>query len=126
MSERARWAYSVSSPILRRYALTMTRRIAERYRDHLALALWHIDNELGCHVPYDYSDDSAAGSKPGTGPSPRSTPHSELLLPGTGVPPEIMCPPNRDNSQGRVVSVFAALARESASASWRCKGRNRS
>ncbi|MFC7641890.1 beta-galactosidase [Streptosporangium lutulentum] len=64
MSERARWAYSVSSPILRRYALTMTRRIAERYRDHLALALWHIDNELGCHVPYDYSDDSAAARNP--------------------------------------------------------------
>ena len=55
-----RQAYRVSSPVYREYALRMTRTMAERYRDHPALALWHVDNELGCHVPHDFSDDAAA------------------------------------------------------------------
>ena len=32
----------------------------ERYRDHPAVVLWHINNELGCHMAYDYSDQAAA------------------------------------------------------------------
>jgi len=55
-----RQAYRVSSPVYRRYALRMARTVAERYAAHPALALWHVDNELGCHVPHDFSDDSAA------------------------------------------------------------------
>lgn len=55
-----RQAYSVSSPVLRDYALRMTRFMAERYGDHPALAIWHVDNELGCHVAHDFSDDAAA------------------------------------------------------------------
>ena len=42
--------YSPSSSIYRQYAAQMTRALAERYKDHPALALWHVDNELGCHV----------------------------------------------------------------------------
>lgn len=42
--------YSPSSGIYRKYAAKMTRALAERYQDHPALALWHVDNELGCHV----------------------------------------------------------------------------
>lgn len=42
--------YSPSSSVYRSYAAAMTRRLAERYKDHPALALWHVDNELGCHV----------------------------------------------------------------------------
>lgn len=38
----------------------MTRVMAERYAEHPALALWHVDNELGCHVPQDFSDHAAA------------------------------------------------------------------
>ena len=60
LHQGGRQAYSVSSPVFRDYALRMTRTMAERYRDHPALALWHVDNELGCHVPHDYSDDAAA------------------------------------------------------------------
>lgn len=56
----SRQAYAVSAPLFRDYALTMTRAMAERYADHPALALWHVDNELGCHVPHDYSDHAAA------------------------------------------------------------------
>lgn len=60
LHQGGRQAYAVSSPVFRDYAVRMTRVIAERYRNHPALALWHIDNELGCHVPHDYSDQAAA------------------------------------------------------------------
>lgn len=42
--------YSPSSSVYREYAAKMTRTLAERYKDHPALVLWHVDNELGCHV----------------------------------------------------------------------------
>jgi beta-galactosidase len=48
-----------TSPVFRSYALRLARAIAERYRDHPALAAWHVNNELGCHNIYDYSDDAA-------------------------------------------------------------------
>lgn len=56
----ARQAYSVSNPVFRSYALGMTQRMAQRYANHPALALWHVDNELGCHNSHDYSDDAAS------------------------------------------------------------------
>lgn len=46
--------YSPSSSVYRAYAAKMTRVLAERYKDHPALALWHVDNELGCHVSEFY------------------------------------------------------------------------
>ena len=53
--------YSPSSAIFRRYAATMTRVLAERYKDHPALVLWHVDNELGCHVgEFHGPEDTAA------------------------------------------------------------------
>ena len=52
--------YSPSSSVYRRYATAMTRVIAERYKDHPALALWHVDNELGCHVGEFYGEEDAA------------------------------------------------------------------
>lgn len=59
LHQGGRQAYSVSSPVFRDHALRMTRVMAERYGRHPALALWHVDNELGCHVPHDCSDDAA-------------------------------------------------------------------
>lgn len=59
LGQGSRQAYSVTHPLWRRYAVGMARRIAERYRDHPALALWHIDNELGAHAPHDFSDAAA-------------------------------------------------------------------
>lgn len=59
LHQGSRQSYAVSSPVFRDYALRMTRRMAERYREHPALALWHVDNELGCHVPHDHSDAAA-------------------------------------------------------------------
>jgi beta-galactosidase len=52
--------YSPSSAVYRRYATGITRVIAERYKDHPALALWHVDNELGCHVSEFYGEEDAA------------------------------------------------------------------
>ena len=60
LSPGARQSYSVSSRIWRDYAVRMAVAVAERYADHPALALWHVDNEIGCHVPHDYSDNAAA------------------------------------------------------------------
>jgi beta-galactosidase len=52
--------YSPSSAVYRRYATGITRVLAERYKDHPALALWHVDNELGCHVSEFYGEEDAA------------------------------------------------------------------
>ena len=52
--------YSPSSAAYRRYATGITRVLAERYKDHPALALWHVDNELGCHVSEFYGEEDAA------------------------------------------------------------------
>lgn len=59
LSPGARQAYSVSSRTWREYAVRMAVAVARRYADHPALALWHVDNEVGCHVPHDYSDSAA-------------------------------------------------------------------
>ncbi|WP_433383585.1 beta-galactosidase [Actinoplanes sp. CA-142083] len=48
-----------TSPVFRTHALRLVRAIATRYADHPALAAWHVNNELGCHNVYDYSDDAA-------------------------------------------------------------------
>ena len=48
-----------TSPVFRRYALDLLEGIAARYADHPALAAWHVNNELGCHNVYDFSDDAA-------------------------------------------------------------------
>ncbi|GAA3728026.1 beta-galactosidase [Salinactinospora qingdaonensis] len=55
-----RQSYCPSSPVYREKALELTEHIATRYREHPALALWHIDNELGCHNAHCYCDVSAA------------------------------------------------------------------
>lgn len=50
-----------TSEVFRRYALRLTEKMAEHYKDHPALVSWHVSNELGCHNRFDYSDDAAAG-----------------------------------------------------------------
>ncbi|MET1089690.1 MAG: beta-galactosidase [Arthrobacter sp.] len=52
--------YTPSSAAYRRYATGITRVLAERYKDHPALALWHVDNELGCHVSEFYGQEDTA------------------------------------------------------------------
>lgn len=45
----SRQAWCPSSPVYRRYALSLVERLARHYTGHPALALWHVSNELGGH-----------------------------------------------------------------------------
>jgi beta-galactosidase len=55
-----RQAYCPSSPAYREAAAAMAQAMAERYREHPALAMWHVNNEYGCHVDRCFCDVSAA------------------------------------------------------------------
>jgi beta-galactosidase len=55
----ARQHYCPSAPAYREAAVDLARRLAERYADHPAVAMWHIGNEYGCHVPACYCETSA-------------------------------------------------------------------
>jgi beta-galactosidase len=56
----SRQAYCPSAPEYRQAAARLVERLATRYADHPALALWHVNNEYGCHVARCYCDVSAA------------------------------------------------------------------
>jgi beta-galactosidase len=51
--------YCPSSPVYRDAARRLVEALADRYAGHPALALWHIGNEYGCHVPACWCDVSA-------------------------------------------------------------------
>lgn len=55
----ARATFCPSSPAYRDAAAAITTKLAERYAGHPALALWHVHNEYGGHVPACYCDRSA-------------------------------------------------------------------
>jgi len=52
--------YCPSSAAYREQARGLVQALAEHYRDHPVLALWHIDNEYACHVTECFCDASAA------------------------------------------------------------------
>jgi beta-galactosidase len=51
--------YSPHSRAYREHAARLVAKLAERYRDHPALALWHVDNEYACHFSEDFSASAA-------------------------------------------------------------------
>ncbi|TXK19391.1 beta-galactosidase [Homoserinibacter sp. GY 40078] len=55
-----RLSWSPSSATFRHYALRMVRELATRYRDHPALRLWHVSNEIGNENNVDYSPEAEA------------------------------------------------------------------
>ncbi|MGX5682678.1 beta-galactosidase [Schumannella luteola] len=55
----SRQHFAPTSPVYRRLASELVRAIAERYAQHPAVVLWHVNNEYGCHLNYDYSDNAA-------------------------------------------------------------------
>ena len=55
----ARQHYCPSSEAYRTHAFALVERMAERYGDHRAVALWHVNNEYGCHVAACYCNRSA-------------------------------------------------------------------
>ena len=56
----SRQAWCPSSGVYRDLALSLTERIAARYHDHPALAMWHVSNEYACHNLPCYCDSCAA------------------------------------------------------------------
>lgn len=55
-----RQAYCPHSRAYMKASSALVTRLAERYKDHPALAIWHINNEYGCHVSECFCDKSAA------------------------------------------------------------------
>jgi beta-galactosidase len=55
----SRQHFCPSSPVYREAATSLARKMAERYAEHPALALWHINNEYGDHVAECFCDVSA-------------------------------------------------------------------
>jgi len=52
--------YCPHNPDYRNYAKRIAAQLARHYKDHPALAMWHVDNEYGCHVSECFCDNSAA------------------------------------------------------------------
>lgn len=52
----SRQHYCPNSKDYRRLAQALVGQIARRYRNHPALAMWHVNNEFGCHVSECYCD----------------------------------------------------------------------
>ena len=59
LSLGSRQQYCPSSPVYRRLAARLTSALAERYAEHPALEMWHINNEYGCHLSRCYCEVSA-------------------------------------------------------------------
>ena len=60
LSHGSRQHYCPNSADYRRKSAELVRQLAERYRAHPALKLWHVNNEYGCHTPACYCDQCAA------------------------------------------------------------------
>jgi beta-galactosidase len=56
----ARRHYCPHSPAYHEHAARLVAQLARHYRDHPALALWHVDNEYACHIAECFCDVSAA------------------------------------------------------------------
>ncbi len=52
--------YCPHNPDYHHYATRIAAQLAERYKNHPALAMWHVDNEYSCHVGECFCDNSAA------------------------------------------------------------------
>jgi beta-galactosidase len=51
--------YCPSAPAFRDASVRIAEQLARRYKDHPALAMWHVSNEYGCHMPACYCELSA-------------------------------------------------------------------
>ncbi len=55
-SHGGRQCYTPNSKAFIRYALELTQAIADRYQDHPALVMWHVNNELHGNGPESYGE----------------------------------------------------------------------
>src|SRR5260370_37762482 len=59
LSHGSRQHYCPNSPDFRRKSAALVEHLAERYRAHPALKMWHLNNEYGCHPGQCYCDTCA-------------------------------------------------------------------
>ena len=52
----SRQCFNPNSSKYKELSALLVRKIAERYKDHPALAMWHVNNELSHQVNYDFSE----------------------------------------------------------------------
>jgi beta-galactosidase len=52
----SRQCFNPNSPKYRELSAVLVRRIAERYKNHPALCMWHVNNELSQLLNYDFSE----------------------------------------------------------------------
>ncbi len=52
--------YCPHSPDYHRYAQRIAKALAEHYKNHAALTMWHVDNEYACHFGECYCENSVA------------------------------------------------------------------
>lgn len=55
----SRQCYTPNSPSFLKYSRELVTALADRYKEHPALALWHISNELACHVGHSFGEADA-------------------------------------------------------------------
>jgi beta-galactosidase len=55
----SRQSYCPSSTVYRDAAVALVEQLATRYTGHPALAMWHVNNEYGCHIARCWCDTSA-------------------------------------------------------------------
>mgnify|MGYP002240005537 CR=1 FL=1 len=55
---RSRQSWSPTSPVFKEYALTLCRKLAERYGTNSYVTAWHMGNEYGWNNREDYSDNA--------------------------------------------------------------------
>ncbi len=60
MSHGSRQHYCPNSPDFRRKSAALVQQLAERYAQHPALTMWHLNNEYGCHTSQCFCDNCAA------------------------------------------------------------------
>lgn len=58
-SHGGRQCYTPNSPAFLKHALALTQAIADRYREHPALVMWHVNNELHGNGPESYGEEDA-------------------------------------------------------------------
>lgn len=58
LAHGGRQAYCASSSVYQEKSVALASKIAERYAQHPALVMWHVNNEYGCHAPYCYCENS--------------------------------------------------------------------
>ena len=51
--------YSPASKAYEEYSLKYLEQILKRYAGHPNIVMWHVNNEIGCHNPYDFGEETA-------------------------------------------------------------------